>query len=522
MAAAPIGSNEVQGISSAQPPSQPHNPPAENFKLRNSCDACQEAKLKCNKEKPSCRRCLCHRQPCVYSPLRRIGRPRKPAGAQSTTKTSKPHAETREEHRTAATATPAVAPDNDGRVSPNQLDPTVAPPSSPRFFDDADQRLWLPSDGASMFGATNTHFDLTATLNDDFDAFTTHDPIGQDFQDMESFFDNTQDTLHAKRMPASYNAMLDLPLPVLDKLPSYEKVGGPLDGDSILGHGRRYQEGTNTHGSNSGSTSGFTPIASSLGSADVDMDTISSDDWPSTNPRTMQPPSKSRSINMKATNNTSFRSGSGTSPPSSSRGPCNNVCYAALTQQLAHLNEQFPESSQPSIDLILQVERQTRSNKDKVLSCAACLSNRSSLLLLSMIVERVMQMLETISEFKPPATLNKQFQRTKTLPFERARNGAVSFTGNFQAPFPGIGSCPSPKTDCLLHIGGFEIDDDTKSVFVKRLLRFRLNRFAVMLTEVEQATNTNRKDCNYKAAESMVRDVYQRLELLRGMVELWE
>ena len=95
-----------------------------------------------------------------------------------------------------------------------------------------------------------------------------------------------------------------------------------------------------------------------------------------------------------------------------------------------------------------------------------------------------MQMLETISEFKPPAALNKKFERTKTMPF------AVSFAGSFQAPFQGIGPCPSPKTDCLLHIGRFAIDDDTESVFVKRLLRFHLNIFAVVLTEVEQATNT--------------------------------
>jgi hypothetical protein len=33
-------------------------------RLRKSCDSCQEAKVKCSQHKPSCHRCLRHRQPC--------------------------------------------------------------------------------------------------------------------------------------------------------------------------------------------------------------------------------------------------------------------------------------------------------------------------------------------------------------------------------------------------------------------------------------------------------------------------
>ena len=45
-------------------------------KLRQTCDTCSEAKVKCDKGNPRCGRCERLSYECVYSPARRIGRPR--------------------------------------------------------------------------------------------------------------------------------------------------------------------------------------------------------------------------------------------------------------------------------------------------------------------------------------------------------------------------------------------------------------------------------------------------------------
>ena len=45
-------------------------------KLRQTCDPCSEAKVKCDKGNPRCGRCDRLSYECVYSPARRIGRPR--------------------------------------------------------------------------------------------------------------------------------------------------------------------------------------------------------------------------------------------------------------------------------------------------------------------------------------------------------------------------------------------------------------------------------------------------------------
>lgn len=56
-------------------------PDAADFKkYRLSCDRCQNSKVRCSQDKPTCKRCLQRGVVCVYSPLRRIGRPRKVSG----------------------------------------------------------------------------------------------------------------------------------------------------------------------------------------------------------------------------------------------------------------------------------------------------------------------------------------------------------------------------------------------------------------------------------------------------------
>lgn len=48
-----------------------------SVKVRSTCNACQQAKIRCSHEKPSCRRCQKQHIECVYSMSRRLGRPAK-------------------------------------------------------------------------------------------------------------------------------------------------------------------------------------------------------------------------------------------------------------------------------------------------------------------------------------------------------------------------------------------------------------------------------------------------------------
>ncbi|KAJ5818946.1 hypothetical protein N7474_004537 [Penicillium riverlandense] len=54
-----------------------------SVKVRSTCNACQQAKIRCSHEKPTCRRCQKHKIDCVYSMSRRLGRPAKKGDSQS-------------------------------------------------------------------------------------------------------------------------------------------------------------------------------------------------------------------------------------------------------------------------------------------------------------------------------------------------------------------------------------------------------------------------------------------------------
>ena len=54
--------------------------PPKHTKLRESCDSCLIAKVKCSKTRPLCARCLANGAPCGYSPSSRAGRKNRNAG----------------------------------------------------------------------------------------------------------------------------------------------------------------------------------------------------------------------------------------------------------------------------------------------------------------------------------------------------------------------------------------------------------------------------------------------------------
>lgn len=58
----------------SQPPRSSSRPPRP-LKLRSSCDACGTAKLKCDKGKPECERCISLGLQCVYGISRKMGKP---------------------------------------------------------------------------------------------------------------------------------------------------------------------------------------------------------------------------------------------------------------------------------------------------------------------------------------------------------------------------------------------------------------------------------------------------------------
>ncbi|KAL4866713.1 hypothetical protein BDV12DRAFT_131209 [Aspergillus spectabilis] len=91
-----INSEPIPSLSNAPCPSNSPQP----RKLRDSCNHCAISKVKCNKEKPICSRCVRRRLPCEYKVSRRTGRTSRAANHLYGTATEN------------STASPALQPTN--------------------------------------------------------------------------------------------------------------------------------------------------------------------------------------------------------------------------------------------------------------------------------------------------------------------------------------------------------------------------------------------------------------------------
>ena len=497
---------QMAGQESAPGPTPERAPNAQPRKLRNSCDACQEAKLGCSQEKPSCRRCSRYGHQCVYSPFRRIGRPPRSFNAQGQDETaSKPRskAQNRDGNNSSNSRVPTTqSPSTHDSSSSAVANAVVSTARSPISIDHSENSLTsLFSLSADPFPELNSHFDSSSSALDGLDSFLS----GQDFTDAEPHFGDEHNLQMTALLSNADSAVLD-PQQLMNSL------SAPSSSTNILSSGKA---------NNSFSEHAF-PSNPQLASARIShqpqgWDEPGAPPTPGMTSGTSHPDPMDFEIDSdhawsfgcaetrpnahsEQTGATAIDASSASTPrpmqTSSTQGSCRTNCYPSLVHQLSLLNSQISEGFKPGLDVILQVERDTRSLRDKILGCKTCFHNRSIFLLISMVIEQVMRLLETIApdenELSSPQSLNN-----------------------------GVSSSPSVY-QCDLIVGEYRVHDYTRASFVKRHLLFRFGRFSKGLMDLGGIMSEDRKDVNLKAAKDVLRDVFQRMEILRGVVELWE
>nr|P0CU78.1 RecName: Full=Transcriptional regulator alnR; AltName: Full=Asperlin biosynthesis cluster protein R [Aspergillus nidulans FGSC A4] len=389
-------------------------------RLRKSCDTCQEAKVKCSQHKPSCHRCLRHRQPCVYSPQRRSGRPPK-------------------------------------RPSPSsRLGPESNNSGDDIHNENTIQRTNLNANDSAMTDAGAVD---PRVLTGDFAASTGIDPVDDIFQtSFESF-------LAASLSPK----------------------GGLLPGS--------HSNPTTPNGFSMNSPS----ITDPFGAFPF---LITDHNLPIAALSSHVPPIDQLPVLSTGASNTS-----------SECGDCGAKCYSSLLQHLLFLRQTLPESTRPSIDVIMQAEGHVRALLDRVLGCNACLGNRSSILLISAITERIVQMLDWIIEEKTLLdTENMRYNRRTFSSWGRPP----------RLPPHGLNGMRRNVCHVSLRVGNTELDEDAKQYFLKNFILLRLKKLAVKVQEVRRTATTRPGDCIYRAAELVLADSIQRLDYLRGQCQLWE
>ncbi len=456
-------------------------------KLRTSCDGCQAAKLGCSQEKPTCRRCMRHGTICVYSPFRRIGRPRKSTNPRSNTSAkSRSQADNANEHL--STSTVEYLPDADidgqsGTVTP--LDILVAPPCSPASTDNGCGP-WYPwsSDGTSL---STMNMDTSTNFIEGLDPYSST----TDYLDMDSCFDMHHDMLMNYTLPTTDEPKHNIPSSMQPTPPSSIDDEVSVFGETMAMSPTQTSADYHSNPTLRQQCTLEAPRTSS-GESALNVETpytalanlnSSQTKIPLTFPSEYINPT-SRRAKEELSDDRIFRPNPDFSPPlsahSSTSNPCNKRCSTSLIQQLTSLSKTLSDSFHPSLDVILQVERDTSCLCRRILACATCINEKSNHLLISMVVEQITRLFETISD-----------ERTS----ER----------------------------CNLLVGNFQVDDaSAKAEILKRLLLSRMSNFGGMLKEFSHLIIEDLTDCNTRAADEMLRDVQQRLDTLRSLIEHWE
>ena len=114
--------------------------PPKHTKLRESCDSCLIAKVKCSKTRPLCARCLSNGAPCGYSPSSRAGRKNRNAGIKKAAANSTAPKDTTEQPQSALPTSTLFLPSYMCQIPESNVDNTSGMWGSSSPVTSKDQR----------------------------------------------------------------------------------------------------------------------------------------------------------------------------------------------------------------------------------------------------------------------------------------------------------------------------------------------------------------------------------------------
>ncbi|KAI1463927.1 uncharacterized protein F4812DRAFT_227459 [Daldinia caldariorum] len=420
----------------AASPLPPHKP----VKYRTSCDRCQNIKL----------RCVSKGVRCIYSPLRRMGRPKKVDLVTSTSSVdeSPPSSETIAPAPSNGTATDCQRGSGDGNGLPQKTD--------------------FASIGLESYGASTSQSHLR-----------------------------------------SWDPSLAGGLCV-------DHHNSPISNDIET-----------SHHSHSG---GFTPTVDHSSTPRHEVDSWGNIPTSNTGPFSSGPPNATpRSAHLVVLDG----------PIGQALSDSATDCYTAILMRIAKLEQALNVAPcPPPIDLALEAERDFRALKQCLFSCTghanrgrSCLaSDRPVLLSLSILVERVIAMLEENFRFAAsgsnPARGMIQDPCSTPLQGTMARRLERSFRSILDQP------CifPIPSANLHIRIGDFIVENAVKARCVVPILRLRIQKIQTTLREMERVRQgSDQRDslCGPldwgdsaavlgDAARLLIQDLLRRMESLQG------
>ena len=467
-------------------------------KLRATCDACKDAKTRCNRELPTCYRCRNQKLKCVYNLSRRMGRPRR-----------------------IKTGTEA-----DGTGCENKQD------KDQRMSQAEDRNTHLEGNTVELQGQENQH---TAIDYANYSSISTNTGSNnaktQDADGLSPFIDG----FHS---PESYDLTQlqhTVDLTDFDQMADFDYSHGPVlavtplpttpDMSQISQHLQPqsnfiFETPLMKEKSNREEVTNPTLKASSISDSSVnsalhgDLSLVDGLNRKSTSTldsafdlHHMQTCPNNGKDNCNHGHSRLFNEPDGNVPAFSQSFSCG--CYESILQKLSDLDESQTDLCRTTIDVALMLESGVQVHIIQVLQCGTCASKRPTLLLLlAIIIDNVVCMLENASSSSIDKSQSENDITSRNRPAQtstRTRNGSTS-----------------PTETLRLVVGSHEILSEEKDRFLKQLLQARLSSLSTTLRRLMQYMQKSPPNSNSRRGSMMVAETYKRLQSIIGRVELWD
>lgn len=196
----------------------------------------------------------------------------------------------------------------------------------------------------------------------------------------------------------------------------------------------------------------------------------------------------------------------------SPQGPCDSrqcVCYESALQRLSDLDESRSSSSSVTIDLVMSIESNVKSQTRDILNCKSCSCDRPKVLLLvGVMLENTASLLEDILDIAVRAkkSLALQHENTTSSPSLIDDHGKGNQHSNSLDSFS-------------LRVGAYEISGEEKLTFLNHLIRLRLQSLSSAVRQLHENMLEHRQSLYCKAGTAVVVEINRRLHLANSTLE---
>ncbi|EED15403.1 hypothetical protein TSTA_048440 [Talaromyces stipitatus ATCC 10500] len=536
-------------------------------KVRSACDACQSAKVRCGREKPTCRRCQNQGKTCVYSHARPLGRPRKSGSASSTTTMTTTTVNMNDLRDDAMIIAGSVNGDseygsptrfrsisrvnNDHGMNMNMNNdwpgipplPSAGPRIPDILLDDSDENYMDMFMSVRLLGSLSG----PSTVTDHHPLPPPEEEDGQEGYQNQHQHHNDPHSLIADPSAATE---WDLGFP-FDQHSSSESLSlepssagahpGDIPTSSLSKDGMDF---THTRGSQKISPNPHS-IDSRTSSRDKSFNHHRSlSTLGSRTPNTTTTSSSASSVGLTGSSTTGFSRrfrGGGGGVLSLSRRRTECTCCDSMLQILAELDRHIADRSAISLDLIIKLEKETRAQTVAILHCDLCSQTfRPRILILSgLVLEAVVELLEeilhqhqllgystaTTTSNTTSSSLSSSLSSSSWIPsgpagMELASPPPSIFDNNNTSTTTTTSSIstanrPGKTVDiCSLWLGDYEISGPEKQEFLKHLLTARLRDIAATIHQLHETMNRYRHRPAFKVGTLMLGEIYRHVQAI--------